>query len=582
LKTLAIIDCSTYGWLEYVEHQPCQDAEEASRYYQRAGMLLCLTYVLGGAGCSSEYILAHGEHPVLLDPSILLHHYPCPDHQTEPFEKQCSDWEQQQFCVLHTGLLANWQMSMDTAQWGPGRDISGFALPATKPEHAPLGPRNSSLALKYGMLRARERLNVPMYDVNLLPPADCHAALCTGFIHMYRLLLNKRNTLLAANSPLQFLGQQAVRVIYRPEQAYYAHLAKLLEPEYMYDGVARGIELERLWSEHIPVEYKLWRAGNSARWRQVYHAEQHALLQGDIPFFTARADSDVLFADRAIASCLHQPSFTLLLQRVEQLSISDLRMQIALIQRALHIHVPSGFLNVTRDESVHDDPPQTLPSRALLFHAQALADTLTEHAIPLESGAVTWTQPQFLLHSYRQQLQPIHYSIFNGACGIALFLAAIAKISDESKYRTLARAAVKPLCQSLREDGEVLAGEMGIGGAVGLGSVVYALTRISRLLDDPAFLVAAAVQFSPIPSRDAAFSPPSQPGLANAAQTNPSRRARNEYCSLTRRVPRRHTSGTFPPLLATSESASKPPGVFTRILHSDTSTAGNDRTVGQC
>jgi type 2 lantibiotic biosynthesis protein LanM len=265
----------------------------------------------------------------------------------------------------------------------------------------------------------------------------------------------------------------------------------------MHDGVARGIELEDLWHEYIPVEYKRWREGNSARWRQVYQAEHQALLQGDIPFFTAQADSNILFTNRAMDSCLHQPSCDLLLQRVAQMSASDLHKQSELIQNALYIDVPPVLPHITHDKLAHNDADrdEIPPSNTLFAHALAIAEAIADLAIPLGNEAVTWLQPQFGIRSYHQQLQPVRYSLFNGASGIALFLAAIAKVSGEARYRALAMAAIRPLCQSLREDGEMLAREMGIGGAVGLGSVVYALTRISHFLDDSALLE---------PARDAA------------------------------------------------------------------------------
>jgi type 2 lantibiotic biosynthesis protein LanM len=481
LQVLTTIDRANYGWVEFVEHEPCQDAQAAQRYYRRAGMLLCLAYVLGGTDLSYEHIIAHGEHPVLIDPGTLLHHYPCPDHQDEPTQKQCSDWEQQQFSVLHTGLLTGWQPSINTTQWKPDRDISGFAMNEPAQPH----PRRSALALKYGMLRVRERLNVSVHNDSLLSLAERHAALSAGFTHLYRLLLNNRSTLLALDSPLQLLGQQTVRVPYRANQAYQAHLAQCLKPEYMQDGIARGIELERLWHEYIPVEYKLWREGNNARWRQVYQAEQQALLEGDIPFFTARADSTVLFANRAIAACLHQPSFALLLQRVARMSEGDLHTQSVLLQHALHRDVPPVLPHATNSKS------ETAPTDALFVHALTIAQTIIHQAIPLGNNAITWLQPQFGVRSYRQQLQPMRYSLFSGVSGITLFLAAIAKISDEIRYRAFVMAALKPLCQSLHADGEMLAREMGIGGAIGLGSIVYTLTHISRFLDDSALLEAA-------------------------------------------------------------------------------------------
>jgi lantibiotic modifying enzyme len=48
--------------------------EEIKRYYQRAGQLLCLLYVLGANDCHNENLIACGEHPVLVDLETLMHH----------------------------------------------------------------------------------------------------------------------------------------------------------------------------------------------------------------------------------------------------------------------------------------------------------------------------------------------------------------------------------------------------------------------------------------------------------------------------------------------------------------------------
>ena len=52
-----MLDRSTHGWVEFVEHLPCRDHDEARRYYERAGMLLCLFYVLEGTDCHYENII---------------------------------------------------------------------------------------------------------------------------------------------------------------------------------------------------------------------------------------------------------------------------------------------------------------------------------------------------------------------------------------------------------------------------------------------------------------------------------------------------------------------------------------------
>jgi type 2 lantibiotic biosynthesis protein LanM len=64
----------------------------------------------------------------------------------------------------------------------------------------------------------------------------------------------------------------------------------------------------------------------------------------------------------------------------------------------------------------------------------------------------------------------------------------MARITAEADYRELALKAIQPLQVVLRECGQEAASIMGIGGAIGIGSVVYAMTRISQLLGEPSLL----------------------------------------------------------------------------------------------
>jgi len=80
---LRVLNRSSYGWVEYVEHRPCEDQAAAQRYFQRAGMLLCLVYVLEGSDCHYDNLIAHGEHPLLVDLETLLQHRPFLDETQE-------------------------------------------------------------------------------------------------------------------------------------------------------------------------------------------------------------------------------------------------------------------------------------------------------------------------------------------------------------------------------------------------------------------------------------------------------------------------------------------------------------------
>jgi lantibiotic modifying enzyme len=80
------------------------------------------------------------------------------------------------------------------------------------------------------------------------------------------------------------------------------------------------------------------------------------------------------------------------------------------------------------------------------------------------------------------------YDLYGGTCGVALFLAAAERFSTLGGYGELAMAALRPLRGELRDRPERLAGIMGIGGGSGLGSLVYSLVRVSRLLDEPSLM----------------------------------------------------------------------------------------------
>jgi lantibiotic modifying enzyme len=99
LMPLVVLNCGTHGWVEFVEHRPCNNRNEAMRYYERAGALLALMYVLGGTDCHYENLVASGPQPVLIEHEMLM----CPDSMaqadgidrevTRPQARSVLDWE---------------------------------------------------------------------------------------------------------------------------------------------------------------------------------------------------------------------------------------------------------------------------------------------------------------------------------------------------------------------------------------------------------------------------------------------------------------------------------------------------------
>lgn len=74
----ATVDRGGYGWMEWVEPDPCADRAAARRYYRRLGRLNALAWLIGANDLHSENVVARGDTPYLVDVETLL--TPVPRH----------------------------------------------------------------------------------------------------------------------------------------------------------------------------------------------------------------------------------------------------------------------------------------------------------------------------------------------------------------------------------------------------------------------------------------------------------------------------------------------------------------------
>ncbi|GCE21142.1 type 2 lanthipeptide synthetase LanM [Dictyobacter kobayashii] len=470
-KVLTIVKRMHYGWMEFVAFEPCQDQLAVHRYYRRAGMLLCLVYLLGGFNGTHEHIIAHGEHPMLVDAGLLFHAYPCPDHLNPGKRERCSDWEAQAYSVLHTGFLTNWLSLLNSPR---ATDISVCGIPYTdrsnRSDDAQKGLYSSSIALKYGFIRSREHLNVPVPGDALSAAEAYQEDIVAGFQDCYLFLLAQREAMFKPDGPLKQFKRQPARFIYRPGWAYSSVLPHLIAPENLRGEGDRAALLGPLCRDAVPSEYHVWEKSASSAWEQACIHEQQALLRGDIPFFTAYTDATTLTCDdQEIEHCFHQPAFELMLARLHAMSLADMTGQAGYIQQTLNTLVISRSLARAPQSAQQETDSEPLSDEAMASlleeDARRIAELLVQQAIRLPDQSATWLTTKFLLRSQHYHLQPMGFSLFDGVSGVALFLAAAARAFGEDRYRELALAAVRPLRQRARDDADLLMREMGIGAA---------------------------------------------------------------------------------------------------------------------
>lgn len=502
-KILKLINQSVYGWIEYIEHLPCQTKEEANRYYLRAGILLALVYVLEGTDCHYENIIACGEHPVLIDMETLLQPQVRAVPESDAEEARSLAFYRLRNSVLQTDLLPHWRFGRDH---NVAFDLSG--LGGGGEQDLPYKGRRlinvntDDMSLKEERYKLKQQANIPVLDGAPLSLIEHAEEVITGFKQMYQFLQQQKSVLLAPGSPFYKLSGQQVRFIFRNTNVYSSINRKLLDPQYLRNGADRSIVLEllsraqvdenNLPSHHTGSEVpKLW---------PLHTGEKKAMEQGDIPFFTAFSNSTSLEAvpGLLIKNCFTAPSFSMTADRLENLNEIDMKQQIGYIRTALntrHSPASTGMRPEETDFYKSGGKPadsMELSSEELINCAVAIAQELQNMAIWASDGSATWIAPQLLLEARRYQLQPVGWCLYDGVCGITLFLAAISKIDDKSGFRELALAGLQQLNRILKsEERNRALSVLGIGGALGLGSIVYALTHTAQILAEDELLETA-------------------------------------------------------------------------------------------
>jgi type 2 lantibiotic biosynthesis protein LanM len=485
-KLLKVINRSTYGWVEYVEQLPCQNQEQAKRFYQRLGMLLCVLYVLEGTDCQYENLIANGEHPVLIDMETLMQHrIQQIEGQAEAVDAQFLVNQQIEESVLRTGLLPRWTMGIDgqvacdlSGLGGVGEQEMPFHIPTWK------GINTDNMALEYKTALVPSQANVPTLNGVALSSSDYVDEIVNGFEQMYWFLEVHREAFLEPDSPLAAFSGKPVRFVFRDTIVYHSVLTKTLDPKFLRDGVERSIELDILSRGLLSSETKptFW---------SLLKLETQALEQLDTPYFTARTDSDGLeiAPNQTLEEFFKKPSYSCVISRLQQLSDENLAQQITIIRGSLYSRFAHTFSNTLPAELEGNlDKVFPLTQEQLVQQAVAIAQELQQRGIYAPDGSVTWLGIVRMPKAQRLQLQPLDNSLYEGCGGVALFLASLATVTGRAEFGDLALGALcnlRKVIQNLALESQPRIDEhKNISGATGLGSIVYTLVQIAQFLGE--------------------------------------------------------------------------------------------------
>jgi type 2 lantibiotic biosynthesis protein LanM len=482
-RTLKILNRNSYGWVEFVTPHGCTSTEEVRRFYERQGGYLALLYVLEATDFHNENLLAAGEHPVLVDLESLFHPHLVKIDATQIAKINATQSEQLareilDRSVLRIGLLPQRIWSNGESD---GIDISGLGGQEGQltPYEVPYweGMGTDQMQVKRKRMEMPGKHNRPTLndtEVNLL---DYGSAISAGFSKIYHLLLKHRDELLSSEGLLASFAEDEVRVILRPTRLYGLLLLDSFHPNMLRNALDRERLFDRLW---LPIEHQPYLV-------KVIPAEREDLWNGDIPMFTTHPNSRALLtiSGKQIPDFFEESGMTLVQRRLQQLSDSDLAQQLRFIHGSL------GSLAIASEQAKSSTypliEPQSMANREqLLAAAQAVGDRLEELALRGQDDA-TWIGLKPIKERYHA-LVSLGIDFYDGLPGIILFLAYLGRIAQQKRYTVLARAALTTLRRQVEQGKPYF---KLIGGFDGWGGVIYTLTHLGILWDEPELLAEA-------------------------------------------------------------------------------------------
>ncbi len=475
-QTLKVFDKGSYGWSEFVAFCDCATEAEVRRFYERQGAYLALLYALEATDMHAGNLIAVGEHPMLIDLETLFH--PRVDTGNTPFAGEpafAALWHS----AIRVGLLP-------LRLWGnedaPGVNISGLGggegqiTPRPVPRWADRGTDQMRLVRMRIALPAR--INHPRLNgqpIDLLAYAD---NLRAGFKRMYRLLMEHREDLLTEVLP--GFAQDEIRFIARPTDIYARFIYDGFRPELLRDALERERHFDRLW---IGIQWQ-------PHMTRLIPTERADLLKGDVPFFTTRPASHDLLTSQGetISGFFQESGLAQAEQRIRQLDEADLARQEWIINASLAClvrdttHVDSSMPFAARDGGGTRRDGESRISRARLLETASALGNVLEQAAVWKEGAAGWLSiGQTSEHEWG--LQPAGLDLYDGLPGMVFFLAYLAALTGEERYRSLARGALQNIQALLKQPQQETLSMIGAFG--GVGGLLYLFAHLGQLWGEP-------------------------------------------------------------------------------------------------
>ena len=297
-----------------------------------------------------------------------------------------------------------------------------------------------------------------------------------GFTDMYRLVIRRRDELLAEDGPIGRFANDEARLITRATKIYAQILQESFHPNVLRSALDRDRLLDRLWAG---IE-------NRPEMTRLIPAEHADLQSGDIPFFSTRPSSRHLWTSSGemIEDFLSQSSLEVVWNKIRTLSDEDLSRQLWFIRSSLATTSGSGGHALMTSSIERQEEAVPASPRELLAAAREIGDRLEETASQSQD-MIAWTGLT-MVKEKTWSITPVAGDLYSGLTGIGLFLAYLGQLTGDDRYTPTARLAINTALRQFKEARAMFANaSLTVGAFSGESGLIHALTQLAQIWREP-------------------------------------------------------------------------------------------------